>query len=68
VVRYSLANGTYLIPLKKLSHFRVLEWQLFEQYSQESNIAVGRFIEKYLRMPEMPTSVFEEKYKAVSRY
>jgi glutathione S-transferase len=47
-----LAAGTPLYPSDPLSQARVLQWQFFEQYSHEPYIAVARFINKYLGLPE----------------
>ena len=47
-----LADGTPLLPSDKLTRAKVLQWQFFEQYSHEPYIAVARFINKYLGLPE----------------
>lgn len=47
-----LADGTALLPSDKLTRAKVLQWQFFEQYSHEPYIAVARFINKYLGLPE----------------
>lgn len=47
-----LADGTDLLPSQVFEHAKVLQWQFFEQYSHEPYIAVARFINKYLGMPE----------------
>lgn len=56
-----LADGTELYPADKLARTRILEWQFFEQYSHEPYIAVARFINKYLGMPENRRADFEAK-------
>ncbi len=56
-----LAEGTELLPTNRLARARVLEWQFFEQYSHEPYIAVARFINKYLGMPESRRAEFEAK-------
>jgi glutathione S-transferase len=56
-----LAEGTTLLPTDRLARARVLEWQFFEQYSHEPYIAVARFINKYLGMPESRRAEFEAK-------
>ena len=38
-----LAEGTPFLPSDRLERARVLQWQFFEQYSHEPNIAVARF-------------------------
>ncbi|WP_316674977.1 glutathione S-transferase family protein [uncultured Tolumonas sp.] len=47
-----LAEGTDLLPSQVFEHAKVLQWQFFEQYSHEPYIAVARFINKYLGMPQ----------------
>ena len=47
-----LADATDLLPTAKFERAKVLQWQFFEQYSHEPYIAVARFINKYLGMPE----------------
>ena len=46
------AEGTDYLPTGKYERAKVLQWQFFEQYSHEPYIAVARFINKYLGMPE----------------
>lgn len=47
-----LAEGTPFLPSGRLERARVLQWQFFEQYSHEPQIAVARFIARYLGLPE----------------
>lgn len=47
-----LAEGSALLPAERLARARVLSWQFFEQYSHEPYIAVARFINRYLGLPE----------------
>lgn len=56
-----LADGSPLLPDGRLERARVLEWQFFEQYSHEPYIAVARFINKYLGMPEARRAEYEAK-------
>lgn len=56
-----LADGTALLPQERLPRARVLEWQFFEQYSHEPYVAVARFIQKYLGLPEQRRAEFESK-------
>ena len=64
-----LAEGTAYLPSKKYVHSQVLQWQFFEQYSHEPNVAVARYIKLYLGMPEDRKDEFESKlvggYKAL---
>lgn len=62
IINY-LAEGSSLLPSDRLTRARVLEWQFFEQYSHEPYIAVARFINKYLGMPEDRRAEFESKKK-----
>ena len=56
-----LAEGTALLPSERLSRARVLAWQFFEQYSHEPYIAVARFINKYLGLPDAHRAEFASK-------
>lgn len=47
-----LADGTPYLPAGRIERARVLQWQFFEQYSHEPQIAVARFISRYLGLPE----------------
>ena len=47
-----LAQGSAYMPENALERARVLEWQFFEQYSHEPYIAVARFINLFLGLPE----------------
>jgi len=60
IINY-LAEGSPLLPTDRLARARVLEWQFFEQYSHEPYIAVARYINRYLGMPEDKRAEFESK-------
>ena len=64
-----LADSTLLLPADSLNRAKVLQWQFFEQYSHEPYIAVARFIEKYLGLPEERLLEYKQKqlggYKAL---
>jgi glutathione S-transferase len=47
-----LATDTDLLPDDAFQLAKVQQWQFFEQYSHEPYIAVARFINKYLGLPE----------------
>lgn len=47
-----LADGSDLLPTEPRLRTQVLQWQFFEQYSHEPYVAVARFIQLYLDMPE----------------
>lgn len=51
-ILHFIAEETDWIPATSLEKARVLQWQFFEQYSHEPYIAVARFIQKYLGLPE----------------
>ena len=65
-----LAEGSNYLPNDRLLRAKVLEWQFFEQYSHEPFIAVARFINKYLGLPEERRSEYQMKqaggHKALS--
>lgn len=56
-----LAEGTPFLPAGGLDRARVLEWQFFEQYSHEPNIAVARFIKLFQGLPPERLEEFEAK-------
>ncbi len=60
-ILHYFATGSSLIPEDTLSRTRLLEWQFFEQYSHEPNIAVRRFIKKYLGLPDDRKAEFEAR-------
>lgn len=62
-ILYYLARDTQLWPSDKVAQTRVLQWQFFEQYSHEPNIAVARFIKRYLNLPEARKAEYESKLK-----
>ena len=51
IINYLAYHSKYY-PQDGLNHAKVLQWQFFEQYSHEPNIAVARFINLYLGLPE----------------
>jgi glutathione S-transferase len=64
-----LAEGTpYLLTEPRL-RTQMLQWQFFEQYSHEPTIAVARFIQFYLGLPEARmeeySSLHKRGYKAL---
>lgn len=60
IINY-LASGSALYPDGGLAQARVLQWQFFEQYSHEPFIAVARFINKYLGLPEEKAGEYASK-------
>lgn len=65
-----LAEGTNFQPDSKLERAKVLQWQFFEQYSHEPYIAVARYINKYLGLPDERLEEYNSKqeggHKALS--
>lgn len=47
-----LAEGSPYLPSEPRLRTQVLQWQFFEQYSHEPYIAVARFIQFYLGLPD----------------
>lgn len=58
-----LADGSLFLPSEPRLRTQVLQWQFFEQYSHEPYIAVARFIQFYLGMPQDRV----EEYKALQK-
>ncbi len=65
-----LAEGSAYLPDAGIARARVLQWQFFEQYSHEPYIAVARYINKYLGLPEARRAEYAAKqeggHKALS--
>ena len=43
-----LSEGTNLLPNNRLEHAQTLQWLFFEQYSHAPNLAIARYITRYL--------------------
>ncbi len=56
-----LADGSSLLPNDAWVRAQILSWQFFEQYSHEPNIAVARFINKYLGLPTERVQEYKDK-------
>ncbi|PKF61013.1 glutathione S-transferase [Psychromonas sp. psych-6C06] len=54
-----LANGSALLPDDVFERASLLQWQFFEQYSHEPFIAVARYINVYLGLPESRAKEYE---------
>jgi glutathione S-transferase len=61
-ILYFVAQGSRYLPEDSFQRARVLQWQFFEQYSHEPNIAVARFWAHAGITP--PAEVLEEKLRA----
>ncbi|WP_338519539.1 glutathione S-transferase family protein [Alteromonas gracilis] len=60
-IMHYLAFNTPLMPSSPFSHAKLLQWQFFEQYSHEPYIAVARYINVYLGLPDERRDEFESK-------
>jgi glutathione S-transferase len=56
-----LAQGTALWPTDPWQQAKVLQWMFFEQYSHEPYLAVARFIQLFLGLPESRRAEYESK-------
>ena len=56
-----LAEGTPWLPTAPWQRGRVLQWQFFEQYSHEPYIAVARYINLYLGLPDERKDEYQAK-------
>ncbi|RDV24806.1 glutathione S-transferase family protein [Alteromonas aestuariivivens] len=65
-----IGSGSSLIPSSAFDQAQMLQWQFFEQYSHEPYIAVARYINLYLGLPDERKSEYESKqdggHKALS--
>lgn len=60
-ILHFLAKGSSLLPTDDYHYALVLQWQFFEQYSHEPYIAVARYINKYLNLPEERLAEYHAK-------
>jgi glutathione S-transferase len=58
-----LADGTPFLLTEPRLRTQMLQWQFFEQYSHEPSIAVARFIEFYLGLPEDRLDEYKSMHK-----
>lgn len=56
-----LAEGTAFLPADNFTRARILQWQFFEQYSHEPYIAVARYINRYLGLPDDRREEYQAK-------
>jgi len=59
-----LADGSHYLPSEPRLRTQVLQWQFFEQYSHEPYVAVARFIQFYLGLPEDRLDEYRKMHKA----
>ncbi|MBZ2160872.1 MAG: glutathione S-transferase family protein [Alteromonas stellipolaris] len=60
-IMHYLASGSTFIPTSPFTFATLLQWQFFEQYSHEPYIAVARYINLYLGLPEDRKAEYEAK-------
>jgi len=58
-----LAEGSQFLPSEPRLRTQVLQWQFFEQYSHEPYIAVARFIQFYLGLPDERLDEYRKLHK-----
>ncbi|MGH8483791.1 MAG: glutathione S-transferase family protein [Pseudomonas sp.] len=58
-----LADGSAFLPTEPRLRTQVLQWQFFEQYSHEPYIAVARFIQFYLGLPQERLEEYKTLHK-----
>ena len=58
-----LADGSEFLPTEPRLRTQVLQWQFFEQYSHEPYIAVARFIQFYLGLPDERVEEYRKLHK-----
>jgi glutathione S-transferase len=56
-----LASNTPFVPSSPYHFAQLLQWQFFEQYSHEPYIAVARYINVYLGLPDDRKAEYESK-------
>lgn len=61
-IMHYLASGSPLVPSNPFDYAKLLQWQFFEQYSHEPYIAVARYIELYLGLPDDRKAEYESKH------
>ena len=63
-ILWYFGDGTHYVPDDPYERAQVLQWQFFEQYSHEPNIAVARFLIAY---SEQPRERFAERLPTVMK-
>ena len=63
-ILWYFGDGTQYVPDDRYERAQVLQWQFFEQYSHEPNIAVARFLIAY---SELPREQYEERLPGVTK-
>jgi glutathione S-transferase len=60
-IMHYLASNTPFVPSSPYHFAQLLQWQFFEQYSHEPYIAVARYINVYLGLPDDRKAEYESK-------
>lgn len=60
-ILFFLAQDSVFLPDSRFECAKVLHWQFFEQYSHEPYVAVARYINKYLGLPEDRLEEYQSK-------
>lgn len=60
-ILYYLGRDSHYFPKDLRSQAQVMQWLFFEQYSHEPYIAVARFIQLYLGLPQSRREEYEKK-------
>jgi glutathione S-transferase len=62
-ILHYLADGSPLLPADRMARAQMLRWMFFEQYTHEPNVAVARFIVRYLGRPPEREETLQAKIK-----
>ncbi len=62
-ILFFLAEGTPLLPAKRIGRARVLQWMFFEQYSHEPYIATSRFMRQHREQTEDVVADLQRRYE-----
>ncbi len=62
-ILWYLSEGSDLIPEDRMTRAQMLRWMFFEQYTHEPNVAVARFIVRYLGRPPEREEQLQQKIK-----
>lgn len=66
-ILFYLASGTQYLPDDLWVRARILQWQNFERSVHEPSVAIARYINLYLGLPEKRRAEYESKAKAGRR-
>ncbi len=62
-ILHYLATGTAFLATESFAHAQMLQWMFFEQYSHEPQIAVARYIVRYLGRPAAQEERLQKTYE-----